>query len=276
MITSLFKHTLSVTALWLTVLAAPWSMRAATVGFYVGTDTAATLTSGTYAGLSNPNYQRLTLLFNHGDHFHGIGAYSYAGPAASPTVMSTNTNNRIPEISSLEAPLPLAPGSGPVYSGSLVNSPGPSEYSHIAMAAIDALQGFAPGTDEDVLYSSSSGRWASSLAGASIAMELVSITSGLRLGTESELSVLSAPGDVYLLGGSSFSFTPLFSVDAAAAPGVYSAEFRLHDLRADGTPYGDSGTFHFDFATAPIPEPTSLALFGGGAALLALLRFRRS
>jgi hypothetical protein len=274
MMTSFFKHTLSGSLLCLAALTAPLTIQAATVGFYAGVDTAATLASGTYAGLPNPNYERLTLLFNHGDHFHGIGAYSYSGPAGSPTVMSTNTNNRIPEISSLEPPLPLAPGSGPVYSGSLVNSPGASEYSHISLAAIDALQGFAPGTDEYVLYNSSSGRWASSLAGAAIALELVSITPGLRIGTESELSVMSAPGDLYLLGGSSLSFTPLFSVDDSAS-GVYSAEFRLHDLRATGTPYGASGTFHFDFEATPVPEPASLALFGCGAALLALVRLRR-
>jgi hypothetical protein len=75
---------------------------------------------------------------------------------------------------------------------------------------------------------------------------------------------------------STFSFTPLFSVDNTAAPGVYSAQFRLLDLRTNGTPYGASGTFHFDFAVGEeIPEPASLALFGGGAGMIALLGWRR-
>src|SRR5690348_16557896 len=75
------------------------------IGFYIGYDSLAAVASGTYAGLSNPNVDRLTLLFDHGNHFHGIGAYSYSGSASAPVVLSTNANNRIPEISSREEPL---------------------------------------------------------------------------------------------------------------------------------------------------------------------------
>src|SRR5690349_3565 len=82
------------------------------IGLYIGYDGLSTVASGTYAGLSNPNLNRLTLLLDHGDHFHGIGAYSYTGPATSPTILPTNTNNRIPEISSKEEPLPLTHGGG--------------------------------------------------------------------------------------------------------------------------------------------------------------------
>lgn len=82
------------------------------IGFYVGLDGLATVASGTYAGLSNPNADRLTLLFDHGNHFHGIGAYSYTGSAMVPDVLSTNANNRIPEVSSRENPLPLAARAG--------------------------------------------------------------------------------------------------------------------------------------------------------------------
>ncbi len=54
------------------------------IGFYVGVDGLASVTSGTFAGLANPNAGRLTFLFDHGNHFHGIGAYSYTGTVTAP------------------------------------------------------------------------------------------------------------------------------------------------------------------------------------------------
>jgi hypothetical protein len=59
---------------------------------------------------------RLTFLFDHGDHFHGIGAYSYSGTAGTPVVHSTNANNRLPELSTRTNPanraIHLTAGSG--------------------------------------------------------------------------------------------------------------------------------------------------------------------
>jgi hypothetical protein len=49
-----------------------------------------------------------------------------------------------------------------------------------------------------------------------------------------ELSVLGSPGDLFPLGGYTFSFTPLFSVDNTAAPGV----FTLHSFGLTCGPAG--------------------------------------
>jgi len=80
------------------------------IGIYVGIDGRQTIPTGVYTGLANPTANRLIFLFDHGDHFHGIGAYSYTGPAGAPTIVPTSTNNRLPEITSGESPLPLTAG----------------------------------------------------------------------------------------------------------------------------------------------------------------------
>jgi hypothetical protein len=59
-------------------------------------------------------------------------------------------------------------------------------------------------------------------------------------------------------------------VDSAAAPGVYTAEFRLTD--EDGI-VGDSGRFFFDVQV--VPEPASLALIGLAVGLIATAARRR-
>lgn len=53
------------------------------IGLYVGYDGLATIASGTYAGLSNPNPNCLIFLLDHGNYFHGIGVYRYTGPGGS-------------------------------------------------------------------------------------------------------------------------------------------------------------------------------------------------
>lgn len=241
---------------------------AAPVLFYAGVDGLSTLISGDYAGMPNPNAGRLTMLLNHGDHFHGIGAYSYSGPVAAPVVNPTSGNNRIPEPSSAEAPLPLTAGAGS-YSGKLVNKPGPSEYSHIDFGSIDELAGFTPGSPEDVLLNSSAGRWSSSISGAVIALELLSITPGLTVGTGTTLDIFSS-GSPYVIGsGDNVDFTPVFWTDGAAALGSYSVTMRLVDLRAsDGL--APSGEFSFDFAA--VPEPANMALMCAGLVLIIAAR----
>jgi hypothetical protein len=54
--------------------------------FYVGIDGRHTLNAGTYSGLANPNYNRLTFLLGHSsvdaptaNHYHNKSAYSYTG-----------------------------------------------------------------------------------------------------------------------------------------------------------------------------------------------------
>jgi hypothetical protein len=60
--------------------------------FYIGVDSFDVLQSGDYAGLENPNSDRLTFLYSHVEedpttnHFHGIGSYSYSGAVDSPTI----------------------------------------------------------------------------------------------------------------------------------------------------------------------------------------------
>ncbi len=46
-------------------LAATQPARAALHSYYIGTDNLATFTTGTYSGLANPNFNRLTLLYQH-------------------------------------------------------------------------------------------------------------------------------------------------------------------------------------------------------------------
>lgn len=245
------------------------------IGFYVGLDARATVPSGSYVGLPEANAARLTLLFDHGDHFHGIGTYSYAGPAPHPALLDTNSNNRIPEGFSGESPLSLTLGSG-TYAGKLRSSVGGSEYSFLGIASIQSLAGFASGSAEDVLFQSGANRWSSTLSGVSVGLQLVSATPGLHIGTET-VDNLFANSDTILLGhGNAFEFKPVYWVDGAAAAGTYSAEFRLVNLNPT-SPYGDSGRFYFDFAvaTAPVPEPEHYALLIAGLPLVAWMARRR-
>lgn len=244
------------------------------IGFYIGYDGLSTIASGTYAGLSNPNADRLTLLLDHGSHFHGIGAYSYTGPAAAPTILSTNTNNRIPEISSREEPLPLAQGDG-FYAGTLRTDVGSSEYSYLGIASIQSLAGHPAGSTEDILLQSSSNRWSGPLNDVEIGLRLVDRTPGLHIGTETTKDIY-ASGDLFTLGaGNDFEFKPVYWVDAAAPAGVYTATFELLNTAA-GSPIMNSGTFHFDFAVSPVPEPGSYAMFLAGLLMLVSMVRRQS
>jgi len=238
------------------------------IGYYVGIDGRATLPAG-----ANPNHNRLTLLLDHGDHFHGIGTYSLSGPPPHPAVLPTNANNRVPEISSGEPGLPLAPGSG-LYAGKLRSSIGASEYSFLGMSSIRTLAGFAPGSTEDILLQSSGNRWSQPLDGVVVGLQLVAATPGLKVGTEA-VADLFAVSDTILLGpGNTFEYKPVYWVDAASAAGTYSASFRLVNL-AVTSPIGDSGTFHFDFAVTPVPEPELYALLALGLPLVGWMARRR-
>ena len=232
------------------------------IGFYIGYDGLSTLTSGTYAGLSNPNSDRLTLLLDHGNHFHGIGTYSYTGSVTAPAVLSTNTNNRVPEVSSGEGPLPLAPGSG-LYAGTLRTNIGNSEYSYLGITSIQSLANHPSGSMEDVLFQNSDNRWSGQLNDVEIGLRLVESTPGLHIGTETTKDIYAA-GDIFTVGtGNDFEFKPVYWVDAAAPAGTYSATFELLNT-GTGSSILDSGTFHFDFNVSPVPEPRTYAMFLAG------------
>ncbi|NJM72626.1 MAG: PEP-CTERM sorting domain-containing protein [Scytonema sp. RU_4_4] len=240
--------------------------------YFVGLDTLQVLTSGTYAGLENPNYNRLTFLYAHREedpttnHFHGIGAYSYSDSQSNPTINSTNTNNKIPETYTQQSPLTLLPGTG-VFTGRLISTSSNEEYSNLKTQPVLSLKNSTESADQ-YLLNSSNNRWQGSLEGATIGLQLVSISDGLNVANESGSNLFSFVGDVYTIGsGNNFSFTPTFWTDAAAPQGTYSATFKLVDLGTvnNRTLFGESGTFSFDFQVKPIPEPTAtigLGIFG--------------
>lgn len=264
---------LSVTliSMGLTVSAQSQAHESGLAGYYIGIDGRAAITSGTYNGLANPNYGNLTLLLNHGDHYHGIGAYAYSGPAGSPTTNDTNTNNRVPEISSLDAPLALNWGSGSLYSGKLTSQNNSSEdYGNLTFAKVDSLAGHETGSEEQILFSSSGNRWSTLLGNTAIGLQLISATAGLFVG-DHQTANLFANGDTISLD--SFlddGFAPIFWTAANVPAGTYTAEFRLVGLNDASI---NSGRFYFDFAPVAVPVPAAAWLFGSG--LLGLLGLRR-
>ena len=246
------------------------AVHAQLINYHVGRDNLQTLISGTYSGLANPNYQRLTFLrFNNLEvsdpatsHWHAIGTYIYTGPAATPTIPSTNGNNRIPETFTGFAPLPLLPGSG-IFAGKLVSGipnatpQSQDHYDRLEMRPVQELASGPVGSTENFLYNSSGGRWNQPLGGgAKISLELLSHSPGLKIATQTGTQILINDLDLFEIGqGDDWSFTPVFWTDGSAAPGTYSAQFRLVD--GSGT-YLPSGSFNLDFAVVPEPGPLTL------------------
>jgi hypothetical protein len=262
-------------AVALLALFACGTARAELFSFYLGVDGRPTIPSGVYAGLDNPNHGRLTLLAYPGDHdqpmgahYHAIGAYSYAGDLPVPTVNDTNANNRIPEIHTAQPPLSLLPGEG-IYAGKYVSGVASGEhYSDLTMRGAADMSSYAEPSVEYYLFNSSGGVWKGSLGAANVAIELVSISPGLHIGLDTELDILSQPGDRFTLGvEDAIDFTPVFWTDEASND-TLSASFRLVDVNvADGyQPLGSSGTFHVDVTA--VPEPGSVALLLCGLAPL--------
>lgn len=244
--------------------------------YYIGIDNLQTIATGTYAGLTNPNFGRPTFLFAHPDdavpansHYHGIGAYSYTGPAGSPTILSTNANNQIPEISTGQPPLPLLPGTG-AFANRYVNVHIPGlEYSDIVFRPTQSLAGFGAGSPEEFLYRSSSNRWSALFGGSTnIGLQLLAISAGLGIADDSGANIFNAVNDIYNLGnGNNFAeFDPRFYTAAGAAPGNYSATFRLVDLTSNVP----GGEFSIDFQR--VPEPSVLLLAGLGGTLIGIAR----
>lgn len=243
---------------------------AALFSYYIAVDGQQTIPTGAYAGLPNPNANRLTLLYAHpeADHYHAKAVYRYqpGSPVGSP-VIEVNPANYLPE--GTRSPLAMTAGSG-IYSGKSVVLEDTSDgYSLIDFRDTDDLAGFAPGTAEHTMFNSSSGRWTGSIAGADVHLVLVWKTEGLNIGSDSSLSIgLNQPNNEYHLSDD-VNFSPVFWTEQDAVPGVYVAQFKLVD--EEGL-FGDSGTFEFRFNV--VPEPSS-ALLAAGAAALGLLRRRR-
>ena len=232
--------------------------------FYFAIDGRNPLAHGMYTGLDNPNLGNLTLAYAHWNeenpainHFHPIGAASYEGPIESPTVTSTNTNNRIPEYFREQAPLSLKPGTGDL-AGKLISGENGEYYSNTTFHSIHDLAPASDGTPEAMMYNSSDGGYAAgSLSGMNFAIELISMTPGLYLGLEQ----LSGAGEQLVIGGvSDLPFEPIFWTNEDAAPGSYTAEFKLVDL-SGAIP--SSGAINFDFAVVPEPSGFELAFFAG-------------
>jgi len=237
----------------LAVLLLAMTAHAADTKYFVAVDNLEVLTSGTHAGLPNPNFGRLTFLFAHTDagdpssnHFHAIGAYSYTGSADDPVVISTNTNNRIPELFTGELPLRLLPGTE-AFADKLVSRSTGEEYSHLKIESIQTLGTFPSDSPEGILFNSSEGRWATPLDGAVVALQLVSITPKLHIANEAG-QPLPPNRSPYRLGdGNTLMFLPAFWTENTTPVGTYSVTFKLVDIRESGTPLGDSGRFTFDF-----------------------------
>ncbi len=171
--------------------------------YFIGLDSVQVLTSGTYAGLENPNYNRLTFVYAHREedpttnHFHGIGAYSYLGSQNSPIITSTNANNRIPEPYTQQSPLTLLPGTG-VFTGRLISTPTNEEYSNLNVQPVLSLKNSIESEDQ-FLLNSSNGRWQGSLERATIGLQLVSLSDGLNVANESGTNLFRSVGDVYTI-----------------------------------------------------------------------------
>lgn len=246
--------------------------RADVGGFFVGIDSRPTLVSGAYRGQPNPNYNRLTFFYPHtfpstpaNNHYHSIGAYSYVGPTNAPVTVPTNSGFRIPEVYTGQAPLTLTLATNGLYAGKLISAPTAEHYSTIILKSVHTLltnltvsggatvtNYYGYGSAEHWLYNSSGGFRTQSLAGATVALELVSLTPGLHLGDGTTPDIATNPGDRVTLGeGNSFIWKPVFWTEANAALGTYEVKFKLIDTANSGPLESGIVTIQFRVVDAP-------------------------
>jgi hypothetical protein len=246
------------------------------VSYYVGVDSRSTpfnasTANGGGAYPDAPNFNRLTLLFHHGNHFHGIGTYAYTGPAASPSLIFSNS--QLPEAYQAMPPISLLAGGSGAWattyrSGLPSSNPQDLEYGNFEFRNVHSLNGV-----DNTTYNSSGGRWNGLFDAADVHLELVSKTPGLNISFSGGLTDdLMNPGDDFHLGDGDelFSVTPIFWADGSIAQGsLLSATFRLTD--ETGT-FGSSGHFTINFQA--VPEPGS-GLLLASLSLSVMIRRRR-
>ncbi|QDU58651.1 all3515 family Zur-repressed PEP-CTERM protein [Aeoliella mucimassa] len=281
--------------------------RAERLTYYIGLDAHPTINyyehaDNTYVGLENPNYNRLTFLYAHwvqsplpvqANHYHGRSNYFYSGAAESPTVLSSNPDNVIPELYTGFPGLELREADSGLYAGKLTSyiyddtSEATGEeghYSDLRMGTVHELDGYTPTEAEYWMRygnrgkiggpdgaSDTVGRYSGDLVGAEIAITLLDITPGLHVGNTDTIDLFES-SDTFVLGdGETFRFDPTFWTEADASIGDYTATFMLTDLNSGTTGILDSGAFSLNFTV--VPEPSSVviaALLGVG--LLAVYR----
>ncbi len=249
-------------------------IQAQMVNFYVGKDSAEILGHGIYSGLPNPNQGRLSLLYAHvnkenfrSNHYHGIGTWSYTGDAENPTVVETNSNNRVPETYTGQPPLTLVPGAG-LYDGKWVSSKTLEHYSDLTIQSVHNMlvdvtpagpMEFGYGSAQHSMFYSSGGTRSEPLDGVVVALELVEKSPELQIGSGEEMMILSQPGDQFVMGdGNGFSFTPVIWADEETPAGHYYIRFKLVDVgEGEGhQPLLESGIATFDFQVTGQPSLT--------------------
>jgi hypothetical protein len=153
-----------------------------------------------------------------------------------------------------EPPLSLQPGTG-IYDGALTTGARAEEhYSDLDIRSVHELFPFEAGTPEHYMLHNTDSYgedWDNSIADAVAALELVSKSPELNIGSPTQLFILSHPGDRYVIGsGDTLAFTPVLWVDGGTPAGVYTASFKRVDVRMLGWPFGESGEFSISTAVA--------------------------
>jgi hypothetical protein len=262
--------------------------------YFVGIDTLTTLTSGAFAGQANPNFGKLTILYAHmypdsgspgaaSSHYHAkssIRLYrdTVSGPIlTSDTAVTVNAQgvltglvNYVPETSGTKIRLGEGSGtfSGKYATGFLGNS---TEWENMTFRPNAWLNRPGASLAEISTYNTSGGRYTGSLGTRTIGLRIESLSAGLEAWDVTGTTQYNV-GQVISLGSGDFRSAPIFATNTSMGQGVsLNALVRIVDL---SDPTVSSGTTEFRFAT--VPEPTSMAVLGIGAAALLRKRKRKS